>query len=225
MFIRKKKELRLMLNFKKQKLMKITIVTLLIFCFFFSYGNTKRFEVSPNESVNQYEYIEINPLEISKEKQVLPEDKETGKVTYEEIVQVKDVNADILYSRGLEWFARTFNSANSVIQMKDEKLHKLIGKGAIGVSLRGHPQGFFKYTISFESRNERFKYSITDIYHENYNGAEGGAIVNNKPQCGTFLMTKKEWEKLKEQAENNLNQLVVSLKTFVIENATNEEDW
>ena len=67
--------------------------------------------------------------------QELPISEKTGKVCYEDVVKVEGVSASDLYVRANEWFAKTFNSANAVIQMQDKEAGKIIGKGYVPVQL------------------------------------------------------------------------------------------
>lgn len=157
--------------------------------------------------------------------QVLPISTSTGKVTYEDVITIDGLSASQIYVRGNEWFAKTFNSANDVIQMQDKEAHKIIGKGAISVVLRRANVGYFYYTISFYAKDGRFKYEITDIYHENINGSSGGDIINEKPECGTFSMMKSEWANIKSQANDNILALTMSLKNYFNETGKTQDDW
>ena len=53
--------------------------------------------------------------------QDLPINEKTGKVSFENIVKVDGVSKIDLYLLANEWFAKTFNSGNSVIQMQDKE--------------------------------------------------------------------------------------------------------
>ena len=76
----------------------------------------------------------------------------------------------------------------------------------------------------------RFKYVITDIVHDKrgseLNCSGGGAIENEKPACGSFNMTKKHWNKLKEQAHNKLTTLSNDFTNHMSSyNNDDEDDW
>ena len=157
--------------------------------------------------------------------QNLPIDNKTGKVTYEEVVTVEGTYAEGIYIRANEWFAKTFNSAQDVIQMQDKEAGRIIGKGSISVTLMKYQQGFFEFTISFYAKDGRYKYIITDINHSNPGGSSGGNIINEKPECGTFYMTKKQWIKLKIQAEEKISSMASNLKQFISEDENSEDEW
>ena len=117
---------------------------------------------------------------------------------------------------------------NSVIfkcKIRKQKYINCLGKGAIDVSLRGYNQGYFNFTITFQSKDGRYRYNITDIYHDNPGGSSGGYIKNEKPECGTFSMTKKEWLKIKTQAQENIELLSHNLKDFLSSTVIKQDDW
>ncbi|MGI4760513.1 MAG: DUF4468 domain-containing protein [Janthinobacterium lividum] len=46
----------------------------------------------------------------------LPRDAQTGRITYEGVVEVNGVSKADLFTRANAWVARTYRSANNVIQ-------------------------------------------------------------------------------------------------------------
>ena len=159
--------------------------------------------------------------------QELPISEKTGKVCYEDVVKVDGVSASDLYVRANEWFVKTFNSANSVIQMQDKEAGKIIGKGYVPVKSMGYDAGGFDFTINFAAKEGRYRYVITDIKHDpkTSNMKSGGAIENEKPECGTMYMFKKQWKKLKVQAHESLTAMHKDLVQYMSETASEEEDW
>ncbi|HSW67478.1 MAG TPA: DUF4468 domain-containing protein [Bacteroidales bacterium] len=93
---------------------------------------------------------------------------------YSEVVQMEGKTAQQLYTTAREWFAKTFVSANDVIQMEDPTSGKIIGKGsnhvvesyivgkgitAIFTTIDWYPN----YTLKIEVKDGRYKYELTDI--------------------------------------------------------------
>jgi hypothetical protein len=54
-----------------------------------------------------------------------------GEIIYSEKVDVDSIKSTELYVRAHEWFAKTFKSAQSVIQLDDKEAGKILGKGSI----------------------------------------------------------------------------------------------
>lgn len=93
---------------------------------------------------------------------------------YSEVVHVEGKTAQQLYTSAREWFAKTFVSANDVIQMEDPTSGKIIGKGSNHIS-ESYVVGkglatFFTttdwyptYTLKIEVKEGRYKYELTDI--------------------------------------------------------------
>lgn len=52
-----------------------------------------------------------------------------NEIEYSEVVEIKDVSKDVLYSNGLIWFVETFSDSRSVIQAKDHEAGMIIGNG------------------------------------------------------------------------------------------------
>jgi len=98
--------------------------------------------------------------------QTVPIDSATNKVLYTEVIKVDGVLKDELYTRAREWFAKTFRSAQSVLQMDDKDAGKIIGKGAASSSFKymiASIDFLLKYTISIAVKDGRYRYEITDI--------------------------------------------------------------
>jgi hypothetical protein len=163
--------------------------------------------------------------------QEFPINEKTGKVSYEGAVKVEGASATDLYIKANEWFARTFNSANNVIQMQDKEAGKIIGKG--NITAYGHfknfESGIWKFTVSFTAKEGRFRYVISDIYHEtggyeNVKGA-GGDIKNEKPECGKWYLTKGQWNKIKARASTQFQDIAKDLEQSMTVTLNEDDDW
>ena len=146
-----------------------------------------------------------------KETPNLPIDSTTHLITYTDVVTVSG-NKDQLYSRAREWFAKTYNSSQKVIQMDDTS--KIVGKALIQMYARNFigvqgESGFMNYTITIAFKNGKFKYTISDFYHTmdginpDYGTCED--MMNSKHQ-------KKYFNNYLLQMDNNINSLVQNLK-------------
>jgi len=163
--------------------------------------------------------------------QELPVDKETGKITFTDVVQLENttISPEQLYSIAREWFATTFNSANDVLQMDDKDLGKLIGKANFGIDMTAYQtDSHVDFTISVFVKEGRYKYTITDLEHvSNQNGYSGGALEDDKPDCGGMRMVKKGWLQVKEQTSEKVALIIADLKATMASsgNKESEEDW
>jgi hypothetical protein len=98
--------------------------------------------------------------------QNVPIDSLTNKIVFSEVVKVDSVSKDELYTRAREWFAKTFKSAQDVLQMDDKESGKLIGKGSSkGVNhLQLSTNSFYlNYMISITIKDGRYRYEVTDF--------------------------------------------------------------
>jgi hypothetical protein len=98
--------------------------------------------------------------------QNLPYDSLTRKVVYSEVVQVDSASKNDLYLRCRAWFAKTFLSANNVIQMDDKEAGRIIGRAATKSSFVYFLVNFkftLYYTIAVTIKDGRYKYELSDF--------------------------------------------------------------
>ncbi|MBH8567888.1 DUF4468 domain-containing protein [Microvirga sp. STS02] len=98
---------------------------------------------------------------------LLPLDEQTHRVTYEGVVEVPGATQNQLYDRALEWMAKTYQSANDVVQIKDKEQGKLLAKGGILFFSHGTPMGFVVHTQTIYVKDGRYKYLMTGFKHQN----------------------------------------------------------
>ena len=161
-----------------------------------------------------------------KKKEVAFPKDSTGKIVYTEVVEMPGVTKDVLYSRAYEWFAKSFVSANNVIQMQDKEAGKIIGKGCYGFD-----KNKVNFTLSIYLKDGKYKYEITDFVHETimprgYRGHDrnGGALGNEIPECGKWYLNLSLWNKIKWQTKERILSTIESLKkAMLVESAGN--DW
>lgn len=163
--------------------------------------------------------------------QDLPIDANTKRITFTEVVYVDDTTTtkDQLYSIAREWFAKTFNSANDVLQMDDRQAGKLIGKSNFEINRTAYlTDSRVEFTISVYLKDGQYKYEITGFNHISYkSGFSGGALEDDKPDCGSFSMAKKGWKQVKQQTKEVTVVLIANLKVAMNKNISNidSEDW
>lgn len=156
---------------------------------------------------------------------------ENGEIEYSEVVRVDStISADQLYSRAKMVIADLFNSAQSVIQNDDATNKQILVKGKISADYSwgmASAPGHVDFTMTIFCKGGRYKYSIKPQQHTaSYRGTNynGGSLLNEKPDCGTFNMPKSYWEKIKINADATFKSFTTTLKQKMNENSQ-KEDW
>jgi len=148
--------------------------------------------------------------------QELPTDSVTGKIVYEEVVQAENFSKADLYSNALEWFALKYNSANDVIQLKDENSGKIIGKGLFKIVYYTRAPSIY-HTISIYAKDGRYKYVISDL---SYKDNQGDAFA-----LEDFPKSWAGKKKLYIKADEEIKLLITDLKKGMIKSNTDKNDW
>lgn len=91
---------------------------------------------------------------------------ESGLIEYTEVVELNGT-ADDLYSAAREWFSKSYNSAEDVLQMDDRQSGKLIGRAFQQIYSSTLGEKLY-YTISVFVKDGRYKYSITELGIQSY---------------------------------------------------------
>jgi hypothetical protein len=170
-------------------------------------------------------------LSLTANAQNWPIDKETGKITFTEVVTIDSATKNDLYLRAREWFAKTYNDSKEVIQVDDKETGKIIGKAIYRVNVHSfgiHPGGIVNYTILLLVKDGRYKYEITDLYHEGGQSGlgSGGNLANEKSACGNFMLTQKYFSEIKQQSYDQTISLIDSLKLAMkSKSLTKNENW
>ncbi len=140
-----------------------------------------------------------------------------GVFVYESVVTVEGADQETLYKRALMWFTKTYNSANNVLQMKDEKEGSLIGKGLFKINYYTRNPSI-NHTLSIFVKDGRFKYILTDLKYSDNQGE-------------SFALEKfpKSWAGKKKLYETVNSEILVLLKDLEVAMSKNTEaqsdDW
>lgn len=136
-----------------------------------------------------------------------------GKVEFTEVVTVDSASAQTLYSRAKLFVTNAFVSGKDVTQMNDDAAFTTVVKGSTkpSLGLGATREGLVTFKMTIQCKDGRYKYSLTDFLHE---GAQysGGALENEKPDCGTFFLPKSSWNKLKKQVAETVTLMADNLK-------------
>lgn len=97
----------------------------------------------------------------------MPVDSITRLITYEEVVEVKDLKAEILYSRIQAWFKTYFKNPTEVIRENDSIKFRVVGKPRFKIYNPADKEGtktdagLIQYTLTVAAKDGRFKYEFT----------------------------------------------------------------
>ncbi|MBP7496696.1 MAG: DUF4468 domain-containing protein [Bacteroidales bacterium] len=164
-------------------------------------------------------FSQNNELKIPK----IPVDANTKLINYSKVVNEKGIK-DSLYQRGLKWFNSYYKNPTDVIREKDTVNHKITGKArmpifddAEGTKLS---KGNIEYTIILEFKDDRFRYSITNLNlkQASYFALEKWLKEKDNPfapKCYFYL----------EQVNTYMNNLTDNLKKAMKPVIKKEDNW
>jgi len=158
-----------------------------------------------------------------------------GQITYQGVVETEaNLLAADLYLRAKEWVARSFKSAQDVIQVDDNKViivRSYFEKGHNTVVLR--PKKWF--TLKIEFKDGRFRYRLFDVVYE-FEIAHEGIYLHEEQNLSSWLKysshkNERKRDRINEGLENYAreidNEFLVILSS--LEQAVAEEipddDW
>lgn len=176
-------------------------------------------------------------------------DSSKNELTYSEVIQLPNKNSNEIYLSIYEWFAKTYNSANSVIQLNDKENGKIIGKGGFTINciyeygnIKTPQTLFINYTQTVQIKDGRFKYEFSNInvkasQNTSTFGIEMYYNVDKKKlveETSKSIKNEKMIEKLADgtfkfhkeifnQTDKSIFSIINSLKSFLLEKK--KEDW
>jgi hypothetical protein len=147
---------------------------------------------------------------------VMPIDPATKLITYEAVVEIPGATKDQLYDRALEWMAKTYQSANDVVQIKDKEQGKLLAKGGIPYVYHNILSGYVVHTQTIYVKDGRYKYVMTGFKHQYvYTGTplprDGsmGALEQTTPPSG---FRKKAWYDMLQGTNDKVKAMIADLE-------------
>lgn len=127
-----------------------------------------------------------------------------------------------LYSRAKTFVAYNFVDSKNVIQMDDKDVGKIICKGTMNPTSRGalgmNYQNNFDFTLTIDLRDNKYRAVLNNIYHSGlgpHKTYPGGHIENEKPDCGTLMIPKKDWIKMQEAVKLEATKFMNKLKNHM----------
>ena len=139
---------------------------------------------------------------------------ENGLIVYSDVVKVDSVSATELYNRAKKWIALRYKSANDVIQIDNKEDKILIGKGNFNIKYYTR-NPVIGHTIQIETREERYKYTISNFIYS-----------DNKGDSFAIEKFPKGWagkRKLYRTIDDKINTLISDLKKVIATEV--DDDW
>ena len=161
-----------------------------------------------------------------------------NKIEFSEVIEVEGANKDALYSKGLIWFAETFNDSRAVIEAKDREAGMIIGNGFFEYTAPAglkytDVHGHIEFTVKVMFKDGRTKIDLTSFTHKpNYSGYSLGTITDSDNYSGkrvhSMLSDKWHqdlWQHLRKDIDGKAKVLIENFRKFIVDNSTETDEW
>ena len=153
--------------------------------------------------------------------QDLPIDPETGKIVYQEVVNVPGASADELFHKANYWLNTYFPSIQNQVEMIDSVNHEVVCKRYFQMHVGYFQPPKITITIKLQSKKEKYRYTIKD-FNLFFNSAMGfidcGSITSEYPdKCKKGL-----WKRVRNNLPPKMEEIISAMKTSI---TTEEDDW
>jgi len=162
--------------------------------------------------------------------QKFPIDSISKLITYSDVIAVNNTSKTELFFRASKWFARTYKDANFSWQVQDKEMGNLLSKGRMKIDvtyfLGKVDGGVVTYTVQIICKDNRYKYVITDFYHDGKetNSRTGGNLENEINRTNYLQMPiPSQWQEIREQVDVNARAIVNDLVKFM--SSKDKNDW
>lgn len=164
-------------------------------------------------------------------------------LSYSEVIQQEGKSSSEIYKSVKKWFAKTFRSAQDVIQY-DGAGEEVSGKAVIVYEEKSMTwaaaSGLIYYNIEVKVKDGRFKVVIDNFIHKSTHPTWGekwsnGLVYGNEltddqlKAIGHGGLAKKQYRAIDKRVKplcfNEIASLVASLKTFMSEEQKENDDW
>ena len=163
---------------------------------------------------------------------------ESKPLAFSEVV-VEGATKDQLYSAALAWFADTFRTAKTVLDIQDKERGRLVARPSFAyepkVSVgRARIKGTVRYAVTLEVKDGKYRYTIDGFTHEGapgYGAPSSFGLLTTDAKCpysveGPTKAGKQEtWEHLKSLAKTQADILTASLKKRMADATKFAREW
>ena len=150
-----------------------------------------------------------------------------GKYEYSEVVNVDSASAQKLYSNAKIFIVTAFKSGKAVTQLNDDAAKTVAGNGTEQVFTKGLVGSainkFIKFRILIQSKDGRYKYSITNFEIHFISDAidRTYALEDSKNK----VLTKKQTVEVFQQLNTDMHSLIAELKKTMASKTESTQDW
>ena len=165
--------------------------------------------------------------------------QENSALQYAGVINVDSVGAIELRSRCINWFAVAFNNSDKVLRTSSED--QLIAKPVIAyipsmLSDSEPIKGLINYTLTIQFKENKFRYTLSDFFHEGNPHATLGPVnfglLTTDTECPvkTKMLTTQKWRNkvwidMKDQVDKSVLPLIENLKTALQKKQTKQDAW
>ncbi len=114
-----------------------------------------------------------------------------GKITYQEEVPIKGVNAAELYTRARAWVVETYVSSEDAIQLHDKASGQLMVRGHFSLPILGKSV-MLQHVLTIEPNDGRYRVTLTDLALDWDTGGtislDGYINAGGQPKVGSAKM-------------------------------------
>jgi hypothetical protein len=161
--------------------------------------------------------------------QNLPIDKNTGKITYLEVVDATGMTAKDLYKVAKDWGV----SKGYKIKKEDDATGEIVFEGTTPMEYAGvkgkMESGNVNYTFSVFLKEGKYRFIVTDFVHAGATAAvSGGKLESATPACGPSGMTSASWVLIKKKTQGAMEAATADLKRVIKETQNDpakKSDW
>lgn len=158
---------------------------------------------------------------------------------YSEVIKVDSISQAELYNRAKLWFSTAFVDSKSVIQLDDKEDGQIVAKAKMVYNPKvftgsSQTEGYINYTIKVFVKYGRYKYEMSDFFHDPKGCEYGkycvGKITTDKdcpnPKTLAKGWSNKVWNDIKNQIDVNTTSLLAGLrKNMDKQTESKKEDW
>lgn len=174
--------------------------------------------VPPEPTVKPYQKIELYTDSVS------------NLIAYIGVVEQMESTSDSLYLRAKKWAEKNFKGGKALFEV-DKKNQKLVINGflpayAYGSRYGKRAIGRYAFKINLWFKEERYKYSVTNLVHEGTKANIGPAPRNYFEFLHNSNTNMKGNDQLLRWADKDINEMIENMKKALKEpKVVDEEEW
>ena len=168
------------------------------------------------------------------ERIVLNVDSATNLIAYTGVVdlgEASETSSDSLYTRAKKWAVKKFGGSGKALYEVDKQNVKLVIKGHLPAfaytnKYNKRPIGTYEFKMTIWFREQRYKYTITNLVHEGNKGNIGTAPRNYFEYYNTTTNNIKGVDQILRYADKDINDMIEGFKKAMKDPlVVDEDDW